>query len=43
MRILAVFQIGEKSSGFYLYEKVCLEVIKGETDAKPKNPPATPG
>ena len=30
MKVLAVFEIGESTSGFYLYERVCLEALKGD-------------
>ena len=35
MRILALFPIGANTPGFYLYEKVCLEIIKGAQNGKP--------
>ncbi len=51
VRVLAAFQIGDDTPGFYLYERVCLAVIKGaknetRTTSKPTNAsgnPTTPG
>lgn len=34
MKILALFPIGANTPGFYLYEKVCLEIIKGAQNGK---------
>ncbi len=42
MKILEVFPIGDSTPGFYLYERVCLEIIKGDEDEKSTNPSPAP-
>lgn len=40
MRVLATFSIGEHAPGYYLYEQICLEAIKGaeSNEARTTNP-----
>lgn len=44
MRVIEAFPLGAYTPGYYLYEKVCLDVLhKGETHAKPtSNTPTAP-